>query len=233
MNAAEKVRAWREAHKINTTEAAKLIGHGVSRQNLEQFESGEVKQPRYSIHLAKAIGVSMEQLFDKTLSWPLAGEVTTQTSKSVIAAKNEGAYNTSHYKQTLKVVPVFDDVPEQPVNLNEPHHYSLLKHVVAPCDLSDGGYALRVIGDSMLNPTGSPSFPAGSLIFVDPNIKPEPGHFVVGTVPGAESFVFKKLISDAGQRYLESLNPKFNLIPVPFGFDIRGVVVGMMIDNIY
>jgi transcriptional regulator with XRE-family HTH domain len=56
------VREWREASELSTTQLAARTGGGVKRQNIEQLESGEVKQPRYLPLLAKAMGCTVDDL---------------------------------------------------------------------------------------------------------------------------------------------------------------------------
>jgi SOS-response transcriptional repressor LexA len=43
-----------------------------------------------------------------------------------------------------------------------------------PVPISEYGYALRVVGDSMTNPGPGRSYPAGCIIFVDPEIEAHP-----------------------------------------------------------
>lgn len=82
----------------------------------------------------------------------------------------------------------------------------------------------------MLNPHGSPSFPEGCLIFVNPDMQAEPGHFIVTKLPDDGGFTFKKLTVDAGKRLLESLNPRFDIIPMPLDAPVLGVVVATGMD---
>lgn len=58
----ELVKAWREESKLTQPQLARLIGHGVKYQNIQQLESGQAKQPKYLVHLAKAMGTTVDDL---------------------------------------------------------------------------------------------------------------------------------------------------------------------------
>jgi SOS-response transcriptional repressor LexA len=77
-----------------------------------------------------------------------------------------------------------------------------------PYDLGAHGFVLRVIGTSMTaqEENAPHSFPAGTLLFVNPDLEPVPGHFVVARRNGNEA-TFKKLSLIDGELFLEALNP--------------------------
>lgn len=85
-------------------------------------------------------------------------------------------------------------------------------------------YALRVKGDSMTNPTGSPSFPHGMIIIVEPEIDAVPGAYVVVRQNGDDECTFKQLVKDAGNFYLKPLNPAYPLLRMTDDAVICGVV---------
>lgn len=231
MRASEKVRTWREAYGMNTRQAADRIGHGVKRQNIEQFEAGGVENPRYAIYLAKAMRLTVEQLFDPHVRWT---KPMDDADGNAVAQDETNGYNRETQNEP-QVVPVLSSPPPVRLVVAEPSPpYGANTAFTQPVgQVGEHGYALRVKGPSMVNPSSGPSFPDGSLIFVNPQIEPRPGHFVVGVQPGVDGFLFKKLIEDAGRHYLESLNPKFDLLPMDDQIELRGVVVGMGLDDLY
>ena len=77
----------------------------------------------------------------------------------------------------------------------------------------------------MSNPSGSPSFPAGTMLLINPSMTAEPGHFVVVRQAGQAHFMFKRLAFDVGRWLLEPLNPRFPIVEVPDDAVICGVVV--------
>jgi SOS-response transcriptional repressor LexA len=98
--------------------------------------------------------------------------------------------------------------------------------VYAPdASIGDGVFALRVRGDSMVDNAGSPSFPDGCIIVVDPTVKAMPGDHVVVRLPAVEEAVFKKLELFDGQLHLKPLNSRYPIAPMPLDARIVGVVV--------
>ncbi|MDR0250677.1 MAG: S24 family peptidase [Burkholderiales bacterium] len=85
-------------------------------------------------------------------------------------------------------------------------------------------YALRVRGSSMTNPNGSPSFPEGTIVIVEPEADALPGKFVVIRQNGDES-TFKRLDKDGGSFYLTPLNPQFPIMKMEEDAVFCGVVM--------
>ncbi len=87
-------------------------------------------------------------------------------------------------------------------------------------------FALVVRDDTMHAPSG-PTFPVGSVIFVDPRQEAEPNDFVIGYLDNPGQPTFKKLIQDGSIRYLRPLNPQFPPTSVNGNFRVIGIVTGM------
>ncbi|MFB6311534.1 MAG: LexA family protein [Salinirussus sp.] len=99
----------------------------------------------------------------------------------------------------------------------------------SPRPVSEAGYCLRVVGDSMYNPGGRVSIPEGSIIIVDPARRaPENGQVVIARLAGTSDVTCKAYREDAGRRYLSPLNPQYPLITDEF--EIIGTVVGQYQD---
>ncbi len=90
--------------------------------------------------------------------------------------------------------------------------------------VSGGSFWLTVKGDSMTSPTGQ-SVPEGMLILVDPEREPINGSLVVAKLVNENEATFKKLILDAGQKYLKPLNPEYKMQSINGNCKIIGVVV--------
>jgi SOS-response transcriptional repressor LexA len=93
----------------------------------------------------------------------------------------------------------------------------------APYSTSTNAFWLRVVGDSMTSPVGL-SITEGMLILVDPDIAPENGKLVVAKLDGTDEVTFKKLVIDAGQKYLKPLNQSYRPIDINGNCQIVGVV---------
>ena len=96
-----------------------------------------------------------------------------------------------------------------------------------PTKHSKSTYALRVVGESMVNTIpGQPTYPPGTIIYVDPEKRPETGDRVIAKTPGSEEVTFKVLARDAGVTYLKPLNAQYPTLNAPEGTKICGVVIG-------
>ncbi|KLV08659.1 LexA family transcriptional repressor [Photobacterium ganghwense] len=89
---------------------------------------------------------------------------------------------------------------------------------------SDRCFWLRVQGDSMTSATGV-SFPEDTLVLVDTFRDAENGSLVVAKLTDVNEATFKKLVIDAGQKFLKPLNPAYPTLPINGNCKIIGVVV--------
>jgi SOS-response transcriptional repressor LexA len=96
--------------------------------------------------------------------------------------------------------------------------------------VSKHAFALRIIGDSMTNPSGAPSFPDGTIIIVDPERDAQPGKFVVVRQNSDTECTFKQLVRDSGKHYLKPLNPRYPLLEMLPDAVISGVLVQAVMD---
>ena len=92
-------------------------------------------------------------------------------------------------------------------------------------------YALRVVGDSMENPNGRPTYPQGSIIIVDPDREAIHGNAVIVRLEDSEQATFKQLIVEGGTRYLKPLNPRYPIMKIDGKASFCGVVVQTVIDE--
>ena len=92
-------------------------------------------------------------------------------------------------------------------------------------------YALRVVGDSMENPNGRPTYPQGSIIIVDPDREAMHGNAVIVRLEDSKEATFKQLIIEGGVRYLKPLNPRYPIMKVGAHATFCGVVVQTVIDE--
>jgi len=91
-----------------------------------------------------------------------------------------------------------------------------------PVKCSKNSFVLRVRGISM-----EPKFHEGDLIFVDPDISPDNGKYVVVRLEDSNEATFKQLIIEGDNHYLKALNPDWPkpIIEVDSDATICGVVV--------
>lgn len=95
-------------------------------------------------------------------------------------------------------------------------------------DLGPRGYCLRVKGAAMVAQAGNwPSFPDGMILYVNPELAWRPGHFVIVRRAASRQAIFRRLIDEGGELYLEALNPSWpeRYLKVAPGDRFCGVVV--------
>lgn len=100
-----------------------------------------------------------------------------------------------------------------------------------PVPISESGYALKVMGDSMTNPGPGRSYPTGCIIFVDPEAESKTGDRVIARVPRTNEATFKVLVEDAGRQFLKPINPQYPIIDITEETHICGKVVGSFIPE--
>jgi len=108
-------------------------------------------------------------------------------------------------------------------------HQKLESMIACSVQVSEKAFALPVIGIAMQRDDGD-SFPVGSYIIVDPDVKPADGSYVVARIGDSPEATFKQLRIDAGAgtKYLINLNKSFNTtLPLTASCEIIGVVVYM------
>ncbi|MEE4677692.1 S24 family peptidase [Pseudomonas alliivorans] len=100
-----------------------------------------------------------------------------------------------------------------------------------PVTISEDGYALKVIGDSMTNLGPGRTYPSGSIIFVDPKATVNVGDRVIVKMPKTQEVTFKVLVEDAGKRFLKPINPQYPMIELIQGAILCGKVVGSFVPE--
>lgn len=92
-------------------------------------------------------------------------------------------------------------------------------------------FALRVRGESMFNPSGSPSFNDGDIIYVDPERGAIDKSMVICKLGDAKEATFKRLLIEGDIKMLEALNPSWpeRIVEVTGNVQILGVVIGRYI----
>lgn len=96
---------------------------------------------------------------------------------------------------------------------------------------SEESFWLDVKGDSMTAPAGL-SIPEGTSILVDPLVEARNGKLVVAKLEHENEATFKKLVIDAGRKFLKPLNPQYPITEINESCRIIGVVVDAKITNL-
>lgn len=90
-------------------------------------------------------------------------------------------------------------------------------------------FALKVYGDSMESPTGM-SFPANSIIIVDPDSIATPNSFIVVRLSKDRGATLKQLVDQGHKRCLKPLNRRYPILELTPNAIMLGVVRQMIIN---
>ena len=214
MRMGDRLRQIRKRRRLTQVEVAKRVG--ISQQTYQAWESGK-HGPRWQ-HAQK-----LAEALDCRVDW-LLGQMGA-----------EGA--TGATDSEVVSVPAARMVPlitwEQAANWGDTQESHDLRVAEdwrpAPASVSEHSYCLRVTGDSMVNPSGRPSIPAGSIIYVDPaRTTPSSGEIIIAKIVSTGKVTCKQYLEDAGQAFLRPLNPTYPTITEEFL--TLGTVVGLYTD---
>ena len=91
---------------------------------------------------------------------------------------------------------------------------------------SQNSFALKIKGDAMkATILGNPSFNENDVIICDPEIKPNPGDFVIAQQHDKPEPILRQLIEDQGSLFLKPMNHQYPLIPIDHNVDILASLV--------
>ena len=163
---------------------------GVSRGAVQQWERPEGTLPRRPIQpqVAKVLGISVAELISGGTN--LGTRFVVRAEVPLISEVEAGNYTVI---DNFKPKGQFDTVPVS---------IEIRRHT----------YALKVHGDSMVSAVGD-SFPEGSIIVIEPEMKPIPGDYVIALNVENET-TFKQLIKDGGEFFLKPLNTRYPIKPL-------------------
>lgn len=206
--------------------------------NLSKWQNDPTVVPlmRTMAPVADFFGVLVDAFYDPAVADSEYKRITKETSDAATASRLILAPTASSPKMIANinmakvgaVVPLISWIQAGNLNGVEDHYFpgEAEEWVVVP-DVRPGArsFALRVTGDSMTADVGD-SFPAGTVIIVDPDVGPTPGRYVIAKDVVTQEATFKRLMSDGGRWYLRPLNPAYPTIEIDRS-DLRiiGVVV--------
>lgn len=207
-----------------------LKARGVQKttQAISKWLNGEAMAEADSIAaLCQWLGIRREWLEYGVLPKNLSGE---KNERQLLV---DGETNVLEINQRFGKVPLISWVQAgawcEAISNFEAHDAD--SWLSCPAPISPQGYALKVLGDSMTNPGPGRSYPAGCIIFVDPEAETKTGDRVIARVPRTNEATFKILVEDAGRQFLRPINPQYPIIDITEETHICGKVVGSFIPE--
>ena len=207
MTIGKRVRQARKAANINQTELAKMIG--VTQATISDLEVRHAASSKFLVDIARALGVSA--LWLATGEGSMHGDGDLFSREISLTAANMRQVPLISWVQAGAFKEVITDM-------------TIAKEFIhCPTRCSASTYALQVEGESMMD-----RFRPGQIIFVDPEVAPVSGQFVIAMLEDSNRVTFKQLITDDGEQYLKALNKDWpeRIIKVTENCRIIGTVIG-------
>lgn len=238
---------------MSQSELARRLG--LKQQAVQYLCSDQAQRSRYTYEIARELAVSAEWLATGAghMDQP-EGQITVKDEGADIAELRDAGrhveamrkLNAMHEESaafttrpsnrsdisqanlpTARPVPIISWVQAgdfaEAIDLYEPGDGEGWLSPHKPC--SPYTFALRVEGESMIAPHGHRTYPPGTIIFVDPEVKADPNKRVIAKNSEGD-VTFKELVKDAGRYYLKPLNPQYETIRVDGEWEIVGVIIG-------
>lgn len=207
MNIGDRVKIKRDFLGLTQTQLAERVG--TSQQAIEQLEGGKTKRPRYLPELSSVLGVSTKWLLEggeeeiKGDNFQFAGAYIPGKRYPVLSSVQAGCWAEAIEAYTLE---------------------EISEWLESDAHIQGEAFWLKVEGDSMTAPTGQ-SVPEGNYVLFDTGKEAVNGSLVIAKLTDSNEATFKKLIIDAGQKYLKGLNPAWPMVPVNGNCKVIGVAV--------
>ncbi len=238
----EVIRALRKYKRWSLEELAQQITD-YDTGNLSKFERGKqgIKETKLN-QIATAFDISLkdiysaaEQLNTNAIALEDIPLLMEEANSSYVSEYGDTALDHSdmpYQSENATKIPVISFVQagqwvgaEDPFLPGDADEWREITSKV-----SKSSFALRVKGDSMHNPTGTPSIPEGSIVIVDPEIQAENGNIVIAKLEDTQEVTIKKLIMDGPHTYLKPLNPTYSMFQIDDNCSIVGVVKKVEFD---
>lgn len=206
----QRIRAARKDKRLSQKALAARVG--MSQPNLSELESDKYPSSSFTPQLASVLGVRALWLAEER------------------GPKDIAAPNTNEIVAEVRRVPIISWVQagDWASVVDNFHPGEADEWIETTVPIHRHTYALRVRGDSMMNPSGEPTFLDGQVIVVEPDLIDEPanlvGRLVIVKRANDNDATFKQLVRDAGKFYLKPLNPAYPLLELKEGDVFCGVV---------
>ncbi|WP_186057563.1 LexA family protein [Burkholderia gladioli] len=204
-----RIRQLREARGLTLQDVANVFG--ITRASVSEWEHGRSKPDTAKLtKLADMFGTTVPYLLD-------GGTSQVDETESNVSKWPSGKLPLISWVQAGAWSEIVDNF--QPGDAED--------WIACPFPSGNRGFVLRVVGDSMADPTGGPSFRDGDFLSVNPDRSPLHRSLVIARRDGKATF--KQLLLEAdGSALLFALNPEWpnRYIPVDGQTEIIGVVTG-------
>lgn len=216
MSRIQKMEWWQRADKVRRGRRLTLqtiadrmhksiatVGHW--------FTGKRSPDPETLVQLSAILGVSLDTIMTGSGFDDELGILAEGAAPAAPATGSVPVLPASRVRAWLQDEVGPDEVPEGRIPMFDP--------------VSERAFAVRVEGDAMNNPRDFPTFPAGSVVIVDPDEEPRVGDIVLIEFEPGQEPTLKQWIRDGGIDYGAPLNPRFPLREILDISEILGVVL--------
>ncbi|WP_028865059.1 LexA family protein [Psychromonas aquimarina] len=205
---AENIRIRMKHLDLTQSKLAELAG--TTQVTINRLLSGKIKKTTKIIEIAKALECDP--------NWLLTGQGSPST-----VGFDANVVETHHKLQgSFPLISWVQAGDWSAISLTEIHE---AEHYPCPVKCSKDTFILKVIGMSM-----NPVFTEGELVFIDPDVEPTNGKYVVARLDDENEATFKQLIIESGQKFLKAANPDWptKIQPINGNCTIVGVVISAL-----
>jgi len=220
----KNIKTHREARGWDQKKLSQMSGVDVG--TISALEVRDSKRSDKASALARAFGISTDELITGSPLHTIDGDAVGVTHRRAIGQEQS---NVSDYKPRNRV-PLISWVRAGELSdvLDLFHPGEAVRWEDTDANCSRGAYALLVEGDSMVSSTpGSHSFPAGTVLIVDPERGGNAGDYVIAKDVHSQRATFKLLKTDGARWYLHALNKEYPPIEID---DPAVRVIGRVIE---
>lgn len=198
------------------------MGVHITPQAISKWLKGEtMAEPDSMIALCNWLKVRRE--------WLEYGTLPSSDSSSRVGAKSptQGDLSPEYISQETSKVPILTwREAAQRCMGSDIEYRDGTQWIHCPAPVSSKAFALEIMGDAMTYPGNGRSYPAGCIIFADPDVATKTGDRVIALVPGTKELTFKVWAEDAGVRFLKPINPQYPVLRDDGDLKICAKVVG-------
>jgi SOS-response transcriptional repressor LexA len=208
----ERIKSQRKNLKLTQGDIAKKIG--IARVSYTQWELGETNPKGENL-------LKLASVLSCTPDWLVTGK-----------GHPDDIHENAEAAPRLKgLVPVINEVQAGHwTDIKTGFDEEASEWIPTLHNNSRYAFALRVVGDSMLNPHEKRSLSEGMIVIVDPEKQAKHRSIVVARLENSEKATIKELVIDGDMKYLRPFNPQFPIIPITEGTMIIGAVVSASLD---
>lgn len=214
----DRLKKARQAAGLSQSELARRVG--VRPQTIQFIEAGGVKKPRYTVEIALQLKVNPE--------WLANGRGSMRNSGFTLSQR-PAHYLSPPLNDETTILPLIDwhQAGAWAERLSQQVYPSDEKSVYAewfacPIPCSERGFVLR---NKALETAGR--FSPGDLLFVDPDIAPSEGKFVIVRMPTDAEACIKQVYDDHTKRMLREpvVQGEAGLVELSDRISLCGVII--------